>query len=407
MKELFKSRLTHVPDIDSTSHSVAERISTIGLSKKAEALVQLEQEIPVTVGLDTAIRPKILDNCGMSCTFCHNEGTPVASSRQRGDVVLPSPTYKGGRVSVFEQTNGVNFLPGVMQPDEAFAKSLNAVREALGNNELHLTGGEPTLHRNLPAVIRMASENGFSVKMTSNGENGAQVLKQAAEAGLDKVNFSIFGTTPEELAKVQHEKYRKVKLAETKLDALRRSIDTALDNGIEADANIVMSSSDHAARVRRVIDEYNDQLSVRILNDLDDGDSSYAAIYELMADLNAVPTQLYVEAGSSNSRVKYTLPGGREIYFKQIRRTTLPETCGSCSLNNNDDCKEGFYGTRLYVDNKGEYKVGICLQRMDLTVSVDEFINSPLVEEINKLRSNELKQLSSYYEDRLSSYGDE
>lgn len=237
--------------------------------------------------------------------------------------------------------------------------------------------------------------------MTSNGENGGRTLREAAEAGLEKVNFSIFGTTPEELAAVQHEKYRNTKRAEVKLNALRESINVALENNIQVDANIVMSDGSHAERIKRIIDEYDSKVSIRVLNDLDAGDNSYVAIYNLMAELNATPVQLYVEAGSSNSRVKYMLPNGREIFFKQIRRTTLPKTCASCTLNNNIDCKEGYYGTRLYVDTNGNYKVGVCLQRMDLTMDVDEFADSQLADEINSLRVIEFAKLNDHYADRI------
>ncbi len=386
--------------------SVCERISTRNLKPEVAALIELEREVPVIIGMDTSLRPKILDSCGMTCTFCHNEGTPVAGTRLNGDILLPNPRYHGGRVSVFEDTNGVNFVPGTMQADETFAQSLSMMRESLGVQELHFTGGEPTLHRELPELVRIARNSGFTVKMTSNGENGSGVLRECAEAGLEKVNFSIFGTTPEELAEVQHAKYANVKLAEVKLNSLQRSIDTALKNGVKVDANIVMTDSSHAVRVKRIIDEYDSRVSVRVLNDLDKGDDSYLAIYGLMAELNAVPVQMYLEAGSSNSRVKYLLPNGREIFFKQIRRTVLPETCKDCALNNDQDCKEGYYGVRLYVDTSGSYKVGVCLQRMDLTMDINEFVTNPIVSEINALRVAEFEQLTDNYASRIAGYGE-
>ena len=182
--------------------------------------------MPVAVGVDEAARLKIIDNCGMTCTFCHNEGTPVAAAYNQGNILLPNPTYRG-RVSVFEQCNGVDFIPGSMQPNDNFDKTLSVLAETLGTKEVHLTGGEPTLHPNLSEIIRRAASQGFSVKLTSNGEN-SRVFRECAEAGLEKVNFSIFGTTPSELAEVQHEKYRNIKRAEKKIDSLKKSIDEAL-----------------------------------------------------------------------------------------------------------------------------------------------------------------------------------
>ncbi len=382
--------------------SFAERIDVEQIDdERVRAIIEMERSVPVKVGIDNSIRPKIIDACGMTCTFCHNEGTPVAGAVDRA-TLLPLPTYTGGRVSVFQETNGVDFVPGQMQADETFRDSLIAMRESLGVSELHLTGGEPTLHRDLPALIAVAREAGYSVKMTSNGENGARHIAACAEAGLEKINFSIFGTTPEELAAVQHEKYANIKRAEVKLRALHSSIEKALENGIGVDANIVMSSYEHAERVARIIDRYGDRVSVRVLVDLDAGDESYLAIYKLLADLEAKPVEYYVEAGSSNARIKFELPDGMIIHFKQIRRTTLPETCSSCSLNNDKDCAEGYYGMRMYVDDSGQYKVGVCLQRMDLTANIGDFLGGEVCDEIKWHRDQEYQHLVKQYADRKS-----
>lgn len=382
--------------------SFAESIDLTAIeSQHTRELILAERKVPVTIGIDRSLRPKILDSCGLTCTFCHNEGTPVAASIDK-ITMLPLPGYKGGRVSIFEKFNGVDFSPGVMQPDGKFKNALATMMALTGSSELHLTGGEPTLHKDLPTLIQVASDIGYRVKMTSNGENGKHQIKECADAGLEKINFSIFGTTPEELAQVQHKKYSNVKLAQTKIDALHRSIGGAIESGIGVDANIVMTEYSHAERVARIIDRYGDQVSIRILNNLDNNEESAGAIYRFLSEMNATPEELFVEAGTSNARVKYRLPDGMSIFFKQIRRTTLPETCSTCSLNNSEDCSEGYYGTRLYIDSAGDYRVGVCLQRMDLTKSLDDFRNSSIPDEIQSLKDSEYRELTEYYKERIN-----
>lgn len=90
------------------------------------------------------------------------------------------------------------------------------------------------------------------------------------------------------------------------------------------------------------------------------------------------------------------------IHFKQIRRTTLPETCSSCSLNNDKDCAEGYYGMRMYVDDSGQYKVGVCLQRMDLTANIGDFLSGEVCDEIKWHRDQEYQHLVKRYADRKS-----
>jgi cyclic pyranopterin phosphate synthase len=351
--------------------------------------------LPVRVGVDRTLRVKIIDACGMTCTFCHNEGTPVVAdnrSRTPGTVV---PFGRTGRVSIYTASNGAAFLPAPVLPDDDFRHALTALRDALELDELHLTGGEPTLHAGLPQLVALARQTGFSVRMTSNGERGVGQLEPCAEAGLARVNFSIFGTTPKELAAVQHDRYRDPKRAARKLDALKASINAALAAGIGVNANIVVPDHSHIARVHRLLDEYSPRLSVRLLNSLDQGEASIQAIEEALAQRGAVPERQYVTAGVSGSRTSYRLPDGRRVFFKQIRRVRLPQTCAGCQFNNATDCEEGFYGVRLYRDRDGRYQVGVCIQRMDLCRPLDEFLNSGLPAEILRLRQLDFARLSA------------
>jgi molybdenum cofactor biosynthesis enzyme MoaA len=349
--------------------------------------------LPTNIGTDHTLRVKIIDACGMTCTFCHNEGTPVTADnlgRKQGSFV---PFERTGRVSIYTPGNGAKFLAVPVHPDRDFLDALTALRDALDVRELHLTGGEPTLHPRLPDLVAVAAGVGLRVRMTSNGERGAQQMRACANAGLEKINFSVFGTTPSELAAVQHDRYRDSIRAARKLEALRASIETAIALGIQVNANIVVPDRTHIERVHRLLDEYAPQVSVRLLNSLAHGQESVDAIEQALSERKAVPEARYVTAGASGSRTAYRVPGGRRVYFKQIRRVRLPDTCAECRLNNDADCEEGFYGVRLYRDNTGDYQVGVCIQRMDLARPLGEFLVSGLPGEILRLRAADYARL--------------
>ncbi|WP_344677338.1 radical SAM protein [Saccharopolyspora taberi] len=351
--------------------------------------------IPIHVEKDTTLRVKILDACGMTCTFCHNEGTPVASDNRKRTVGDFTATGISGRVSIYAATNGATFLPAPIPADEEFGRVLTWLRDALGFTEVHLTGGEPTLHPSVANLIRIATQAGYRVGMTSNGEHGDRVLPGCGEAGLDRVNFSIFGTTPTELAEVQHSRYRKPTLAQRKIDALKRSIATCEMHDIKASANIVVLDHSHAPRVHRLLDEYSPHLSVRLLNSLDHGTDSINAIEHILTERGAVVEAHYLTAGVSGMRTAYRLPNGRRVFFKQIRSLRLPETCAGCRFNNGTDCQEGFYGVRLYYDRAGRYHVGVCIQRMDLCLPIEDFLISSVRKEILTLRESEYRRLTA------------
>jgi cyclic pyranopterin phosphate synthase len=52
---------------------------------------------------------------------------------------------------------------------------------------------------------------------------------------------------------------------------------------------------------------------------------------------------------------------------------------------------------RLYRDRDGTFQVGVCIQRMDLWLSVEEFVRSGLREEGLALWETEFRRLAAKY----------
>ena len=48
--------------------------------------------LPTHIETDATLRVKILDACGMTCTFCHNEGTPVVVDNRNRGLIPFKPT---------------------------------------------------------------------------------------------------------------------------------------------------------------------------------------------------------------------------------------------------------------------------------------------------------------------------
>ncbi|MBI1952399.1 radical SAM protein [Candidatus Saccharibacteria bacterium] len=350
-----------------------------------DRLRQLEAETPIHIEMDDTIRAKLTDHCGMTCTFCHNEGTPVAS--RLGSQAL--------RVSIYEDTNGASFTPGQMKPNDSFRDVLVALRDGVDTHELHWTGGEPTLSPDIVEMTRIASEEvGLRVKMTSNGELGARKIKDLARAGLTGINFSIFGTTSAELAKVQAMAQTNEIWAQRKLDRLREALYEAEACGLSVGANLVVASPNDEDRILNIIDTCPQSTRIRLQADLDNQQVAWESIYDILAALDAEPVKTVASAGTSSIKVTYKLPSDRTIEFKRFMDVKLTDSCASCRYNNPTDCKEGFYGLRLYVDDKDNYKVGICLRRMDLAVDSDAFFSGSLPQEILDLRASQYRTLA-------------
>jgi cyclic pyranopterin phosphate synthase len=354
------------------------------------------RHLPVEVRPDRTLRVKVIDACGLACTFCHNEGTPVAADNAGREAGRFSGTPgASGRVSIYLAANGAAFLPRRIDPDADFATALAAMRGSIATDEVHLTGGEPTLHPRLPELVDVAHRLGLTVGITSNGENGAAMVEDCAKAGLDRINVSVFGTTAEELAAVQAPRLASVKLAERKLRAVHATVESALSHGVKVAANVVVPNETHIPRVLRLIEEYGREVVVRMLVSLDDGEASRTAIRTVLDHLGAVPERRILTAGASDQRTRYRLPDGRTVFAKSIRPVRLPQTCAGCRFDNGHDCQEGYYGVRLYRAEDGPFMVGVCIQRMDLCVPLGQFVMSRLCHEVQQFRDAELAGLEA------------
>jgi len=133
---------------------------------------------------------------------------------------------------------------------------------------ISLTGGEPTVRKDLPEIIKFLKSKGKVVYIITNGIKLAdrRYLKKLKEAGLDGVYLSFDGFDEE-----TYLKFREEKLLEKKLKALKNlkkeGIDTILTPVIsECNKNQIKLIVDYACKHRfiegiRFLSEYPKKLS--------------------------------------------------------------------------------------------------------------------------------------------------
>jgi cyclic pyranopterin phosphate synthase len=151
------------------------------------------------------LRLSITERCDLSCSYCRNEGAAdaTADAMTLGDI----------------RAVGI-----------AFARHL-------GFRKVRVTGGEPLLRPDLPAIVRaMREEAGFErVALTTNGRLLAAKVRELASAGLDQVNVS--------LDTLCEGAYREIRGADA-FGAVTRGIETALEAGLRrVKVNVVLLRS--------------------------------------------------------------------------------------------------------------------------------------------------------------------
>ncbi|HJL18611.1 MAG TPA: radical SAM protein [Sandaracinaceae bacterium LLY-WYZ-13_1] len=104
-----------------------------------------------------------------------------------------------------------------------------------------LTGGEPTLHPELPRIARYARDQGLHVRMITNGWRLADedFARAMAEAGLELVHVSIYSVRPEVEARIRG--------VDGTLERAHGALDHAARFGIDTNVNCVINAlnADH------------------------------------------------------------------------------------------------------------------------------------------------------------------
>lgn len=147
------------------------------------------------------LRISVTDRCNLRCQYCMPE-------------------------------NGVSMLKheDILSYDEIIR--LAGIFSKLGITKIKLTGGEPLVRKNLPALVQGLKQiDGIcEVTLTTNGTLFKEQALELWEAGIDKVNFSLDTLNPEKYEKITRRNYF--------YDVLE-GIDKALEFNIKTDINVV------------------------------------------------------------------------------------------------------------------------------------------------------------------------
>jgi cyclic pyranopterin phosphate synthase len=147
------------------------------------------------------LRVSLTSTCNLGCVYCVEEsgngGLPVSATTNAG----PPLTVAG------------------------FAEIISALHHELDLETVRLTGGEPTLYRDLPALIREIRNIGIaSIKMTTNGYLLTNKIDAYAEAGLTSLNISLDAVEPEPFFRVSRRRnLRKI------LDGIEKAVALGLE----------------------------------------------------------------------------------------------------------------------------------------------------------------------------------
>lgn len=169
-----------------------------------------------------------------------------------------------------------------------------------------LTGGEPTLHPDLPAIAAYASERGLDVRVITNGTRLADrdFARALAAAGVRRVHVSIYSVIPEVEARLRG--------AAGTLERAFLALDRAHEAGIEVHVNCVINrlNADHLDRNIRYFLAHHPYVRHFVWNNLDPSmgraEVNQAEFVPRLADfeLSLVRAMRLLHAGGRTFRVE-------------------------------------------------------------------------------------------------------
>jgi pyruvate formate lyase activating enzyme len=141
--------------------------------------------------------------CNFRCPFCYN---PM--------LVWP---FEGGKLNYKRKEHKDHHL---IEEDDLFA----FLRSRAGKVEaVVITGGEPTIHQNLPEFVRKIKELGFLVKLDTNGTNPEMVGKFIKEKLVDYIAMDI---------KNSPDKYENTVRVKTNLENIKKTAKIIMGSGL-------------------------------------------------------------------------------------------------------------------------------------------------------------------------------
>ncbi|PWV36619.1 MAG: GTP 3',8-cyclase MoaA [Desulfurococcaceae archaeon] len=270
----------------------------------------------------TIMRISITHDCNFKCFFCHMEGEDPSSK-------------------------------SYLTPEEIGMVAEAASR--LGVRRFKITGGEPTIRRDLPEIIKEIKEKGRAedISMTTNGVLLRNMATKLREAGLDRVNISLHSLDPEKFYQITGTKL---------MDRVLEGVDAAISAGFkQIKINMVILKNFNEDDVWRLIDFVRGKkivLQLIELHPVGEGRKIFTRFHTFLDDVEEKLSKISKMRirKELHNRPIYYLEGGGAVEI--VRPVKNPIFCAAC--------------TRIRLTADGYLKP--CLVRNDNLVSIKEIL---------------------------------
>lgn len=261
-------------------------------------------------------RMSITDQCTLSCYFCHNEGQCQSASAEK----LTAEDF----IWVCGQMKSIGF------------------------EKFKITGGEPTLRKDLPEIIRGIKKHGIDdVSIITNGTLLKKSLPKLMDAGLKRLNISLYSLNKDKFSRDNGGSSKQ-------LESIKAGIDIVLENGFhDTKLNYVFHGSRDIDELERMLSYASDKNLILVILPLipisiREGDEN-TSLQELRAILSiwGIEKEIVCQDKEGISKRFITMKSGATVLLRDDELSVkLPyKDCITCSEKS--ECREGIFPLRM------------------------------------------------------------
>ena len=283
----------------------------------------------------TSLRIQLNSTCNFNCFFCHREGTGQTSKELS------------------------------IEDIEKIAKAASGY----GITKIKLTGGEPTLRRDLLEVVRTLKKYVKEGSMTTHGTMLPKIAKDLKEAGLDRVNISLHAITKDTFKLI------------TGVDFLERvleAIDAANSAGLQVKIDFVVLKGVNTDQIDAMLEFAASKNAILQLIEYEtsvEGEKS-AEYIKYHQDLSEIEKEisskaLAVERNELHNRPRYTIMTAKGLVKVEfVMPMHNPDFCAHC--NRLRVTSDGYFKTclwkpaRILIKGADEASIGALLEKASL-----------------------------------------
>lgn len=241
------------------------------------------------------LRISLTDNCNLRCFYC-----------------MPDEKYA--------------FAPAakLMQPDEI--ETIAKLFVAHGVKKIRLTGGEPLVRKDAPAIIDKLGKLGIELAITTNGVRVNEMMDNLMSAQVKTINISLDTLDAEKFKKItRRDLFQKV----------RDNINLLIQNNLRVKINVVLMKGLNDDEILDFIEMTRDsQIEVRFIEFMPFSGNRWTSnqvftLEEIVTEVQSRYDILAIEPEAHDTAKKFKIPGFAGN-FAVISTMTAP-FCSSCN----------------------------------------------------------------------------